>query len=268
MVINFICCYTGMYHQNVVDVINRLVNYSICRILIVNQTSSSILNNFVTSESLYEELLSINNVSSARNVGLNWARNNQNEADEWIYFWDEDITVQDEVIHRLMNNKRDNYDAFVFPIKSPSNSQVGNKPYYIKLLNPLNAYILGNPHFVFRLDRIEYSFDERIGPGNKNFIAGEDSLFILRNGFRNFSVCDEFLLHPEPYEINSSEKIVRYSISQGAVSSLLPIRKQILFLFLILIRPLIGLIVKPTNALLYKNRINGLLNGIKKGIDL
>ena len=268
MVINFICCYTGIYHQNVVDVINRLVNLSGCRILIVNQTSSSILNEFVPNKCLSEEMLFIKNVSSARNTGLNWAQQNQIESDEWIYFWDEDITIYNEVIHMLTDKKGSNYDAFVFPIKSPLNSQVGNKPYYIKLLNPLNAYILGNPHFVFRLDKIKYSFDQRIGPGTKNFIAGEDSLFILMNDFSNFYVCKQFLTHPEPNEIHSDDKIVKYSISQGAVSTLLPIRKQIIFLILILIRPLIGLIVKPANSLLYKNRIKGLLNGIKKGINL
>lgn len=268
MVINIICCYTGIYHQNVVDVINRLVNSSVCRILIVNQTSSSISNEFGHNKCLFEEMLSIKNVSSARNVGLNWARNNQKETDEWIYFWDEDITIKDEIIHRLTDNKGSNFDAFVFPIKSPSKAQVGNKPYYFKLLTPLNAYILGNPHFVFRLDKIKYSFDERIGPGTKNFIAGEDSLFILMNSFSNFCVCDLYFVHPEPIEINSDDKIISYSISQGAVSSLLPIRKQIIFLILILIRPLIGLIVKPANSLLYKNRIKGLLNGIKKGINL
>lgn len=268
MVLNFICCYTGIYHQNVIDVINTLTKFSVCRILIVNQTDSSILSKLLPNSVLFEEMLSINNVSSARNAGLKWARGNQKEEDEWIYFWDEDITIKDKVIQRLIQLENSNYDAFVFPITSPSSSQVGNKPFYNKFLKPFNAYILGNPHFFFRLDKIKYSFDERIGPGTKNFIAGEDSLFILMNGFSNFYVCKLFLVHPEPNEINSDDKIVRYSISQGAVSRLLPIRKQIIFLILILIRPLIGLILKPANALLYKNRIKGLLNGIKKSINL
>ena len=263
-----ICCYTGNYENNVNTVIQKLTVLNTVRVLIVNQSNKKLLPQEMAK--IKEDLVGPIGVSAARNFGINWANEcKEKDCNNFIYFWDEDIDIPCSFLNKLENGLINQYnvDAYIFSIESYSGKRVGNIPYSSKLLMSLNAFRLGNPHFIFNLNKISILFNENIGPGKKLLIAAEDSLFVLQNGFNKFVLLNDKFIHPEPESINSSQKIYEYSIAQGAILRKLKFSQKLIFFILVMSRPLIGFIFNPKNYKLYILRIKGFIYGIKKDIN-
>jgi hypothetical protein len=249
-------------------VIRKFSNSSVAKILIVNQSINKCLK--IDLQNVKEELVGPIGVSAARNIGIKWANEIKNlEATNYIYFWDEDIDIPQSLINKFEKGLLDNnfIDAYIFSIESYTGKKIGNTPFISNLLMFLNAYRLGNPHFIFSLNKIKYQFNENIGPGKKLLIAAEDTLFVLQNEFKNFVLLNDKFIHPEPESINSLQKIYEYSIAQGAILRKLRLTQKVIFTILVMIRPLIGFILNPKNYKLYCLRFKGFIYGIKKDIN-
>ena len=264
----FICCYTGNYENNVNSVIQKLSILNSVKILIVNQSYKKFLTQDLLN--IKEELVGPIGVSAARNYGINWANECKiNGTNNFIYFWDEDIDFQLPFLNKIKNGLLYDHtiDAYIFSIESYSGKRVGNIPYSSKLLMSLNAFRLGNPHFIFNLEKISILFNENIGPGKKLLIAAEDTLFVLQNSFKKFVLLSDKFIHPEPESINSNQKIYDYSIAQGAILRKLKFNQKCIFTILVMSRPIVGFFFNPKNHKLYILRIKGFIYGIKKNIN-
>jgi hypothetical protein len=260
-----VCCYTGVYHNNVCNVLFNLSSFNNITIYIINQTEQP-----VEDFKFYNEIVTKKiGVSAARNIGYNLAINEKKEDDTYIYFWDEDIFISKDILNNVLKAKTPNlYDAIIFQIKSFSGNNIGNSLIFNEKFKFLNKYRLGNPSFFFNLNNIHIKFNEHIGPGKFPIIAAEDTLFILQNCFKNFYVIKNiYLLHPESSEINSPEKIYKYSIAQGAICRKMKFIDKILFGFIVLHRPFLGFFFNFNNQKIYRSRIYAFLYGYKKNFN-
>ena len=261
-----ICCYTGKYHNNVEKVLSLLNNFNFITLIIINQTSHS-----VPAFEVYNEVITDNiGVSKARNIGFKIASNLSISSNDYIYFWDEDIIITKEIINSFKTiSNLYNYDAIIYAIKGISGGKIGNNLIHFKLFRFLNAYRLGNPSFIFNLSKIRINFDEKIGPGKKPIIAAEDTLFVLKNNFFKFYIPDIKInfIHPDAEEINNINKIYNYSISQGYIASKLRIIDKIIFILIVLHRPVFGIFLNYKNSKLYRLRIYGFIYGYKKSFN-
>ena len=223
-----ICCYTGKYHKNVIDVLKLFNNFQFITCVIINQTSIKI-----PEFEIYKEVLTDGiGVSKARNIGLRIANDLSKTNNDFIYFWDEDIKITESLINSFLNIKNiSTYDAILYGIKGISGGKIGNNLINFSSFIFLNAYRLGNPSFIFNLKKIRFNFDEKIGPGKLPIIAAEDTLFVLKNNFKKFHIPNINInfIHPDAIEINNNEKIYNYSISQGYIASQLRTYDKIIF---------------------------------------
>ena len=257
-----ICCYTGKYHNNVQEVLTLLNNFNFITIIIINQTSNSV----PTFKGYNEVITDSIGVSKSRNIGLIIANNLSKSSNDYIYFCDEDIKIINSF--KTINNLG-NHDAIIYAIKGVSGGKIGNNLINFKLFRFLNAYRLGNPSFIFNLNKIRINFDEKIGPGKKPIIAAEDTLFVLKNNFFKFYIPDIKInfIHPDAEEINNIDKIYNYSISQGYIASKLRIIDKIIFILIVLHRPVFGIFLNYKNSKLYRLRIYGFIYGYKKSFN-
>ena len=268
MRIYFICCYTGEYKENVINVLNNLSIYTNYFTILINQTNFPINLSYTN----YKEIVTTKvGASKARNLGIDISLEQSKSDEDLIYFWDEDIYIPNDILSNLNNYKlKKKYSAITFKIKSYNGEKIGNKLITTKIFSFLNSYRLGNPSFLFKLHKIKIKFDETIGPGKKIIIAAEDTLFILQNNFFN-TICpfkEKYLLHPNASDITTDDKVFQYSISQGYILKKLNYLQRILFFFIIIHRPLIGFFLRYKNNLFYKKRIQGIIYGYKKDFNI
>ena len=261
----FICCYTGLYHNNVIKVLNNLKSFSNITFYIINQTNKPVKEFTNFNEILTSKI----GVSAARNIGYNLAIREKKDCLNLIYFWDEDIYISKDIIYSISNTYLSHdIDAILFQIKSYSGNKIGNKLFTSNLCIYFNKYRLGNPSFFFNLNRIFVKFNENIGPGKSPIIAAEDTLFIVENKFCNFVLIkDKFLLHPEASEINSPDKIVKYSIAQGAICRKMNFFDKLFFAIIVLHRPILGYLLNFNKQHFYKSRIKAFVYGYKESFN-
>ena len=267
MKIHIICCYTGKYHKNVINVLNSFKNTTHTNFIIINQTEKK----NIDFEFYNEIITSKIGVSAARNIGIEIVKNNPNYIYDLIYFWDEDIFIQNDLINKFLDiNINDTYQAYIFGIKGFSGGKIGNELITINFFTFLNVYRLGNPSFIFKLKYIKTIFNENIGPGKFPIIAAEDTLFILQNNIRRLFMPDKniYFLHPDAEDINTDNKIIEYSISQGFICKNLKFTDKILFILMVLHRPFFGLIINYKRRFLYKSRIQAFIYGYKTNYNI
>jgi hypothetical protein len=267
MTIHIICCYTGKYHTNVLKVLHAFKNSSFTNFIIINQTEEKNKD----FESYNEIITGKIGVSAARNIGLEIVKNNANLENDLIYFWDEDIFITNELINKVIKiNIYNNFQAYIFGIKGFSGGKIGNKLITNNYFTFLNVYRLGNPSFIFKLKYIKTIFNENIGPGKLPIIAAEDTLFILQNNIRRLYIPDKniYFLHPDAEDINTDNKIIEYSISQGVICKNFKFTDKFIFIIMVLHRPFFGIIINFKQRFLYKSRIQAFIYGYKKNYNI
>jgi len=269
MKIFFICCYTGTYKDNVLDVLTNLTTFPNFQVFLINQTNTSLDLSFKNFEEIVVTKIG---VSQARNIGIELSIINSTSRNDLIYFWDEDIFISKEILNELANFELDSrYCALTFKLKSYNGGRIGNNLITCKIFSFINSYRLGNPSFFFKLHKIKFKFNEKIGPGKQIIIAAEDTLFILQNKFFK-TLCpfkDKYLLHPNSADVTNNEKVFKYSISQGFILKELSLMNKLLFFLVIIHRPLIGFIFCTRfKRKFYSNRLRGILYGYKKDFNI
>lgn len=122
--------------------------------------------------------------------------------------------------------------------------------------------------FIRYQNKEDIIFDEKLGVGTY-FSSGEESDLIfslLHNGYKGKYFCNQYIYHP--YKENNNDRIIGDSLGLGALMKKeIVYRKNIGLVFFFLsriIRPMIGIILKPHKINVYINSVKYRIRGFKE----
>ncbi len=257
--------------KNINDCLSRYKNLQIIYICQLNEDSFKLLKNeFIKHNNIYFELASKKSLSSCKNQGIDFFKKKQ-EID-YIWFLDDDCYIDKNIANKLCTKiLNPDVDCFVIKILSKDKKIIGRNLSYLKYLPFFAKYITGGPSIIVKKRSIKQNFDLEFGYGGHT-INAEDTKFMIDNNFRNIEfLSDIFIYHP--YEQTTLDRIKNYSYGQGYMFKKIPIIDFIIFSFLTLYRPILGIFFNTIKLDLkkvkfYFFRIYYFFRGIKSSVGI
>lgn len=213
-------------------------NTSLC--LIINYR----LNNFLKTKKMKKENIKFiinetKNVSLKRNLGINYFLCINKI--KWISFFDSDCIIDMKNFFKIKKYLETVKFNIVFVnLISPKGNKIGNTLTNFPFFNFINIYRAGTPSVIIKKKCITKLFDTKFGIGTSNYSA-EDTKFLIDNFTFNVSVIkNAYILHP--YQPNNIIKIAKYSFGQKQLIRKIKLMHSLIFFFIIIFRPLVGLL--------------------------
>ena len=236
------CNYINRY--NLIRLINTFYNKNFLKVVLIidNRSYNFIKKNFKIYKKNFEIIINnTKNVSFKRNLGINYFFRQKEIS--YISFLDCDCFINNKNINLIKNyiKNSSDLDILLVNLKSLNGIQVGNKLKKRYFFNTLNIYRAGTPSIIIKKNKIKYLFDTYYGIGSINYSA-EDTKFLIDNYSKKIHVADDININ-HPSESPNYDKIKNYTIGQKKLIKTVKYPHSVLFFFVIIYRPIIGLII-------------------------